>query len=236
MTIEQLLFIDIETVPLTRTYDELPEVMQQLWTKKSVLLDSVASPVQTYAERAGIYAEFGKIICIGLGYFVQENQELQLRVKTIYHHNEQVLLEEFAKRCSTFFKQHERIFCGHNIREFDIPYICRRTLIQNLSLTQPLRDLQRKKPWENTMLDTMQYWKFGEYKNFVSVELLATILGIPTPKDDIFGGDVARVYWEDNNLERVVAYCNKDIVTVAQLYLRLQGFPLLQNNQIHIIP
>lgn len=235
MNYEQLVFIDIETVPQEASLSNLSVPMQQLWEKKAALLSSFQDEPIRFEERGGIYAEFGKIICIGLGYFVQLDQQWQLRVKTLSSHDEHHLLEQFTAQCQALFKTPDRIFCGHNIREFDIPYICRRYLVQQLSMPLHLRELQRKKPWENPMLDTLQYWKFGEYKHFVSVELLATILGIPTPKDDIFGGDVAQVYWQEDNLQRIVNYCNKDIVTVAQLYLRLQGLPLLEQEQIHII-
>jgi hypothetical protein len=232
---EQLLFIDIETVPQYASFQELTPAMQLLWKKKANLLNPDELPRELFEERGGIYAEFGKIICIGLGYFFQEETQWQLKVKTIYGDDEKKLLQEFTRYCAGFLKSGEKVLCGHNIREFDIPYICRRMLVQGETLPLLLRELQAKKPWENTMLDTMQFWKFGEYKNFVSVELLAEILGIPTPKDDIYGGDVARVYWKEGNLNRIVTYCNKDIVTVAQLYLRLQGLPLLNEDQIQIL-
>lgn len=234
MNVEHLLLIDIETVPEYSSFSELSPAMQTLWRKKAVLLgtDSV-DPEDLFAERAGIYAEFGKIICIGLGYFFYENGILQLKVKTIAGHDEKAILTEFAHVCATFFKTKEKNFCGHNIKEFDIPYICRRMIIHHVPLPAILTDLQQRKPWENPMLDTMNFWKFGEYKNFVSVDLLATILQIPTPKDDIDGSDVARVYWQENNLDRIVTYCGKDIVTVAQLYLRLHEQALLSTEQIH---
>jgi 3'-5' exonuclease len=234
MNAEHLLLIDIETVPVYKTFEELTEPMQSLWAKKAGYISSEdIAPADSFCEKAGIYAEFGKIVCIGLGYFFKENNELQLKVKMIAGDNEVELLREFAEVCNSFFKLKEKYFCGHNIKEFDIPYLCRRMIINQLPLPIVLSDLQSKKPWENPIMDTMNFWKFGEYKNFVSVDLLSNVLQIPTPKDDIDGSDVAKVYWQENNLPRIVTYCGKDIVTVAQLYLRLHGCALLNEEQIH---
>jgi uncharacterized protein YprB with RNaseH-like and TPR domain len=233
---ENLLFIDIETVSISATYEELSEKMKALWDKKSQLLDKEqTNTAASYIEKAGIYAEFGKIICIGLGYFTMVEDNYHLKVKSIYGHDEKSILLAFKEVCDTFFKRSEKQFCGHNIREFDIPYLCRRAIIQQVPMPTILEELQAKKPWENPMLDTMQYWKFGEYKHFTSVDLLATILGIESPKGDIDGSDVGQVYWQEKNLERIVRYCNKDIVTVAQLWLRLSGLPLLNEYDMDII-
>lgn len=233
---ENLLLIDIETVPLHKTYSDLGENMQKLWDKKSQKLEPDNEETDaTFAEKAGIYAEFGKIICIGLGYFVKSKDDYTLKIKSLFGHDEKKLLEEFATVCNKFFRSADKQFCGHNIREFDIPYICRRSFINQIQLPNILTDLQNKKPWENPMLDTLQFWKFGEYKNFTSVDLLSTVLNIPTPKDDIDGSDVAKVYWQENNLERIVKYCNKDIVTVGQILMRLNGMNLLKEEEITFI-
>jgi hypothetical protein len=232
---EQLLLIDIETVPQFSSYEQLDERMQRLWDKKSQLIaPNEPDTISTFSERAGIYAEFGKIICIGLGYFVPIEHSFHLKVKSIFGHDEQEILKEFATVCNKFFKSPEKQFCGHNIREFDLPYICRRSFVQEVPLPAILSDLQMKKPWENPVYDTMQAWKFGEYKNFTSVDLLSAILGIDSPKDDIDGSDVAKVYWQENDINRIVTYCNKDIVTVAQIFLRLNGLPLIDDNHIEI--
>lgn len=230
---ENLLLLDIETVPMQARYELLSEKMQALWAKKSSYLDvNTLDVADTFAQRGGIYAEFGKIVCIGLGYFTKVQNRYLLKIKSIAHHDEKVILHEFKNVCEKFFKSPIKQFCGHNIKEFDIPYICRRSIINQIHLPNILLDLQNKKPWENPMLDTLQFWKFGEYKNFTSVDLLATILEIESPKEDINGSDVARVYWEENNLERIVKYCSKDIVTVAQILMRLNGMELLQEEQI----
>jgi 3'-5' exonuclease len=233
---ENLLLIDIETVPLYKNYQQLNEKLQRLWDKKSLTLDKDnLNTAATFSEKAGIYAEFGKIVCIGLGYFVKTNTHYSLKVKTLAGHDEKKLLEDFRQVCNKFFKHPEKQFCGHNIREFDIPYICRRLFINQIRLPEILMDLQNKKPWENPMLDTLQFWKFGEYKNFTSVDLLSTILDIESPKDDIDGSEVANVYWKENDLDRIVRYCNKDVVTVAQILMRLNAMPLLNENEIVVM-
>lgn len=230
---ENLLLIDIETVPASRHYDQLDKKLQLLWDKKSHLIDKENEITQnTFAEKAGIYAEFGKIICIGLGYFVKQNDAWSLRIKSLHGDDEKKLLEEFSGVCNKFFHKPEKQFCGHNIREFDIPYICRRSYINGVKLPDVLAELQNKKPWENPMLDTLQLWKFGEYKNFTSIDLLSAVLGIDSPKDDIDGSQVANVYWEQNDLNRIATYCSKDVVTVAQVLMRLNSMPLLTEEEI----
>ncbi|MBK7764212.1 MAG: ribonuclease H-like domain-containing protein [Bacteroidetes bacterium] len=233
---EHLMLIDIETVPCAANYHSLSEKMQLLWEKKSKLIDKEQQyPAISFSEKAGVYAEFGKIICIGVGLISTTADHSSLRVKTIAGDDEKLLLQDFERLCNTYFVQKERQFCGHNIREFDIPYICRRAFINQIPLPEILHNLQDKKPWENPMLDTMQLWKFGEYKNFTSVDLLATILDIETPKDDIDGSMVAEVYWKEKNLERIVRYCAKDVVTVAQILMRLHHRNLILENDITMV-
>lgn len=233
---EQLLFIDIETAPCENSFELLHPTLQKLWKKKSALQFSEEEPGFSFENRAGVYAEFAKIVCISLGYFVQDESERILKIKTIASRQEREILEEFLDICNHFFKTPQRMFCGHNIREFDIPFICRRMFIQQMQLPAVLQDLQNRKPWDNPMLDTMQFWKFGEYKNFVSIELLAHLLDIPTPKDDIDGSEVGRVFWKEDNLERIAVYCGKDVVTVAQVYLRLHQLAILSPEKImHIV-
>ena len=233
---ENLLLIDIETVPLYKNYDQLSARMQKLWDKKSLQIDKDhLNTAESFAEKAGIYAEFGKIICIGLAYFIKTADHYALRVKMISGHDEKILLLEFQDVCNKFFRNTDKQFCGHNIKEFDIPYICRRSFINEVKLPDILVDLQSKKPWENPMLDTLQFWKFGEYKNFISVDLLSTILHIDSPKDDLDGSEVAKVYWNENDLERIVRYCHKDVVTVAQILMRLHALPLVDESDIILL-
>lgn len=240
INIFNLIFLDIETVPAFASHSELSEAMKNLWAiKHSQLRIEGETPEEGYLKRAGVYAEFAKIICITLGYFYydKEVQLRQLRLKTFKGDNEGELLNEFMGIIKKGANDPERFrFCGHNIREFDIPFICRRALINNIDLPDML-DISGKRPWDTYDVDTMQLWKFGDYKHFTSLKLLAEILGIPTPKDDIDGKDVCRVYWVEKNLERIATYCQKDVATVARLLLRFKGDPTpLQDNHITLVP
>jgi 3'-5' exonuclease len=223
-----VLFLDIETVPVYEDYKNLPENFRKLWDRKATTLSGKETDTpETLYERAGIYAEFGKIICISVGY-INGNA---IKIKSFYGDDEKILLQEFSEMLEKYYSGNNSILCGHNAKEFDYPYISRRMIINNLNLPSIL-DISAKKPWEVNHLDTMQLWKFGDYKSYTSLALLTTILNIPTPKDDIEGSDVARVYWKEKNLERIVKYCQKDVVAVAQVFLRLQGKPLIKDEFI----
>ncbi len=222
--LENILFLDIETVPAYPDFDAVPENFQKLWEKKSAYIRSAdnLSPAEVYGQ-AGIYAEFGKIVCISCG-FMNGNE---VRLKSFYGDDEVILLNEFAGLLQQHYNRPESLLCGHNAKEFDFPYIARRMLVNGIELPEIL-DLAGKKPWEIRHLDTMELWKFGDYKHYTSLELLAAIFGIPTPKDDIDGSQVAGVYWNDKDLERIAHYCQKDVLTTIQLFRRYQGLPLIK--------
>jgi len=231
--LEKVLFLDIETVPQSYTYNELSPEARDLFDSKTRFLrqeDKTAEAV--YDERAGIYAEFGKIICISVG-FVRTNSfgKRQLRLKSFYHDDESTLLIQFKRLLEDHYNTPYHMLCGHNAKEFDIPYICRRMLINGISLPTIL-NIAGKKPWEINHLDTLELWKFGDYKAFTSLALLCHVFNIPTPKDDISGADVARVYYEENNLERIKIYCEKDVLALIQLLLRMRGDSLIEDDQI----
>jgi 3'-5' exonuclease len=240
-----ILFLDIETVPVTPEFDALPEELQELWAVKarSILrkpgeeleYDEIAG---TFAERAGIYAEFGRIVCISAGFLTRsaEGEPPVLRLKSFANHSESKLLVEFSELLGKYFNNPDKFaICGHNIKEFDIPYICRRLMINQLPFPR-LLDIAGKKPWETKhLLDTLELWKFGDSKNFTSLRLLAAIFDIPSPKDDIDGGDVATVYWEDRDLDRIATYCEKDVVATVQLYLRMRRMPMLGAENIVVV-
>lgn len=226
--IEKVLFLDIETVPQYPTFDQVPEKLQQLWEHKAIKLkEKEEITVEKMYERAGIYSEFGKIICISVG-FIHNNQ---LRIKSFANDNEEQLLKEFGEMLHNNFSKPGTLLCAHNGKEFDFPYISRRMLINGIELP-PLLDIAGKKPWDIQHLDTMELWKFGDYKNYTSLALLTAIFSIPTPKDDIDGSQVGQVYWQDNDLKRIVTYCQKDVVAIAQLLLRYKGMPLIEENDI----
>jgi hypothetical protein len=225
--LNDLVFIDIETVPQYSSYSKLSVTMKELWEAKHATLHNTnnESAEETYLKRSGVFAEFAKIICISIGVFRFDKAQGKriLRLKSFYGDDEKLLLQEFASLIKKSFDNSERFhFCGHNIREFDIPFICRRMLINRIEFPEIL-DRSGKRPWQTEDIDTLQLWKFGDYKHYTSLKLLAEILNIPTPKDQIEGKDVCRVYWEQNNLPQIVDYCQKDVVTVARLLLRFKG-------------
>jgi len=227
-SLEHILFLDIETVGIVQSYNQLNERMQHLWDKKAERLKDTPeqTPEQTY-QKAGIYAEFGKVICISVA-FLKDNK---LRIKSFFDDNEKVLLENFAELLNTYFSKSHHRLCAHNGKEFDFPYLCRRMLVNGISIPSVL-DASGKKPWETTFLDTLEMWKFGDYKHYTSLDLLAAIFDIPSPKDDIDGSMVHSVYWQEKDLNRISDYCKKDVLTVVQLFLRYQGKELLDENQI----
>jgi hypothetical protein len=236
---EKILFLDIETVPQTIDYRSLPGRLSKLWEEKAVSLKKRLPERYTdemdaqtvFANGAGIFSEFGKIVCISAGFIYRKNGEEKFRVKSFYGDDEAVLLRGFCSMLLLFGKPNEISLCGHNIKEFDVPYICRRLLVNGLPLPDVL-DIGAKKPWEVPFMDTLEMWRFGDYKNYTSLNLLTAIFNIPTPKDDIDGSEVAKVYYEEKNVERISVYCQKDVVATAQLWLRLNSFPLIEESCI----
>jgi 3'-5' exonuclease len=225
---EELLFIDIETVPGQPDFAQLDPSFQEFWTQKALQLSKGEASAEEFYERAGIYAEFGKIVCVSLGVLRKLGEDRYgIRLKSICHQNERVLLEELNDLIEQRINGRQRCLCGHNIREFDIPYLCRRMLVNDLCIPK-LVDCTGLKPWEVPHLDTMHLWRFGDTKSFVSLNLLAALFRIPSPKGDISGADVGRVYYEEGDLERISRYCQQDVLTVAQLLLRFKSLPLIQ--------
>ncbi len=228
--LENILFLDIETVPELETFAELSEEMQELYALKTQYQRKDEFTVEAFYERAGIWAEFGKIICISVGFFVEVDSNRNFRVKS-FSGDEVQLLEEFKKLLKNHFNKTNQLLCAHNGKEFDFPYIARRMIINKITLPEKL-NLFGKKPWEVAHLDTLELWKFGDYKHYTSLKLLANILGIPSPKQDIDGSDVARVYYEEKNLEKIVKYCERDTIAVAQLLLRFNNLDILQDDEV----
>ncbi len=230
--VEKVLFLDIETAPQTYQFDDLDESTLSLFDAKTRFLQKEDKTVKDlYSERASIYAEFGKIVCISVGFIANTNTGKQIRLKSFYHEDEETLLKQFSQLLNDTQVSHP-ILCGHNAKEFDFPYICRRMLINGLELPKTL-DISGKKPWEISHLDTMELWKFGDFKAYTSLALLCHVFKIPTPKDDISGADVARVFYEEENgLERIKTYCEKDVVALIQLLLKMRGEDLVDEAEI----
>ena len=233
MPLEKFLFIDIETVSQNASFDSLNEDWKQLWEEKVTRTLPEGITVDAYyPQRAGIMAEFAKVVCISIGYFKKEAESQQLRIKSFYGDDEKELLQSFIQTVNQLEAANNRwSFTGHNIKEFDIPFLCRRLLVNGLPIPVYL-DFQNMKPWETNMIDTFQYWRFGDYKNFTSLKLLAAALNVPSPKDDIDGSMVGDVYWKEKDLKRIAIYCQKDVVTVANIVLRFKNQPLLKEEQI----
>lgn len=232
--LEDVLFLDIETVPSTSTYGLLNPAMQNLWDKKSKQFRSAEQTAADVYERAGIYSEFGKIICISVG-LIKEKDPVSFRLKSFYGNDEKLILSDFSEMISKFSKNHrEALLCAHNGKEFDYPYIARRMIINGLFIPEII-DNAGKKPWEIKLLDTMDLWKFGDYKNYTSLELLTSILGIPTPKDDIDGSMVAGIYYVEKDIERIVRYCEKDVLAIAQVMLRFMNLPQISGDRIESV-
>ena len=231
ITLTNVLVLDIETVPQYANYSELPERFQLLWEAKSRISRKELTPEEFY-ERAGIWAEFGKIICISFARIVNNSSSHSLRVKSFYGDDERELLTEFSDLLDQLSPV--TVFCAHNGKEFDFPYLCRRMLINDVPIPLQLQ-ISGKKPWEIPFLDTMDLWKFGDYKHYISLNLLAAVFDIPTPKDDIDGSQVADVYYNENNLQRIVTYCQKDVITTTQILLRFKSLPLILETNITYI-
>lgn len=229
---EKILFLDIETVPQAYTFDQLDEKSQALFEAKNRFQIGPDKGIeQIFNERGGILAEFGKIVCISVGMLHEGSQGRSIRLKSYYHDDEETLLTQFKRLLEDHYNSPYHVLCGHNSKEFDIPYICRRMLIKGIALPNILQ-ISGKKPWEINHIDTMELWKFGDYKSYTSLSLLCHVMNIPTPKDDISGADVARVYYEENDLQRIMVYCEKDVVALIQLFLRLQGEALVDEFNI----
>lgn len=232
LQLDKVLFLDIETVPGTYEYTELDDKTRELFKAKTRFLKKEDNTYEdVFNERAGIYAEFGKIVCISVGFLTQSATGKQIRMKSYYHDDEHTLLTQFKKLLDDHYNTQFHVLCGHNAKEFDFPYICRRMLINGIKLPRIL-DIAGKKPWEINHLDTMELWKFGDFKAYTSLALLCHVFNIPTPKDDISGADVARVYYEEKDLERIKVYCEKDVIALIQLTLRMKGDGLVDEADI----
>jgi uncharacterized protein YprB with RNaseH-like and TPR domain len=210
----------------------MPLPLQELWEQKTYLQRKDEQTAAEFYERAGIQAEFGKIICISIGFFHQVEGLQHFRVSSFYGDNELEILKNFVALLKKQPK--DQLLCAHNGKEFDFPYLCRRMMVNNIPIPPQLQ-IAGKKPWEVNHLDTMELWKFGDYKNYTSLNLLASILSIPTPKDDIDGSMVKKVYYEDNDLKRIVKYCQKDVISTAQILLKFKGLPSISSENITLV-
>jgi uncharacterized protein YprB with RNaseH-like and TPR domain len=234
---ENILFLDIETVPEVELFEDLSEIRKELFVLKTTYqrkpktVIETEIPVEEFYPKAGVWAEFGKIVCISVGYFVTQGEDRSFRVKSFYNKDEAVLLNEFKSLLEKHFSEKKHLLCGHNGKEFDFPFIARRMIINRIALPLKL-NLFGKKPWEIPHIDTLELWKFGDFKHYTSLKLLTTILDIPSPKDDIDGSQVANVYYQEKDIKRIATYCEKDTIAVAQLFLRFNNEELLTEDEL----
>lgn len=234
--LENILLIDIETVPQYGSFNDMDDNWKELWEEKTHrTLPEGTSLEDFYPQRAGVMAEFSKIICISIGYFRKEGTAIQLRIKSFYGDDEKKLLQDFLAIVNQLEATNNNwSFTGHNIKEFDIPFICRRLLVNGIMIP-PYLDFQNMKPWETNIVDTFQYWRFGDFKHYTSLKLLAAALNVPSPKDDIDGSMVGEVYWKEKNIQRIVTYCQKDVVTTGNIIMRFKNLPLLTDEQVVVV-
>jgi hypothetical protein len=235
MNFNNILFLDIETVSQFETYEHMTAEWKEMWDIKSqfLLRNKESETTETIYERAGIYAEFGKIICISCGCLQGQGEEKKLLIKSYCDEDEKKLLTDFANMLQKWSGDADKYLCAHNGKEFDYPYICRRMIINGIEIPEALK-IAGRKPWEVRHLDTLEFWKFGDYKSYTSLKLLAKVLGIPSPKDDIDGSQVNHVYWKEKNVDRIVHYCQKDVITLTQILLRFHCQPLIKQENISI--
>ncbi|MBS1631252.1 MAG: ribonuclease H-like domain-containing protein [Bacteroidetes bacterium] len=235
LPVNNILFLDIETVPRYSSYSELPENWKSLWDHKASFLirNKETETAESVYPRAGIYAEFGKIICIGCGIILGNGENKKISIKCFAGDDEHLLLTQFSEMLHKWSPNGAKYLCAHNGKEFDFPYLCRRFVVNRIPIP-PVLQLSGKKPWEVNHLDTLELWKFGDFKSYTSLNLLAQTLEIATPKDDIDGSMVWEVYWKEKNLERIVVYCRKDVLTLAQIFLRMNGDSLIKSENIEI--
>ena len=230
INLNNILFLDIETVPETEDFNSLDSELQELWQQKTQYQRKDDYSAEEFYDRAGIWAEFGKIVCISVGYFANKSDIRNFRV-TSFFGEEATILKDFNNLLNNHFNQAQHLLCGHNIKEFDIPFLARRMIINNITIPNKL-NLFGKKPWEIPHLDTLELWKFGDYKYYTSLKLMCKVLGIPSPKGDIDGSQVGQVYYVDKDIDRIITYCEKDTIAVAQIFLRLRQESLLIEDEI----
>ena len=228
--LNNILFLDIETVPETADFSSLDSEMQSLYEQKTQYQRKDAFSAEEFYDRAGIWAEFGKIVCISVGYFVNKSDIRNFRV-TSFFGEEKKILKDFNNLLNNHFNGPQHVLCGHNAKEFDFPFIARRMIINGIEIPSKL-NLFGKKPWEIAHLDTLDLWKFGDYKHYTSLKLMCKVLGIPSPKGDIDGSQVGHVFYVDKDIDRIVTYCEKDTIAVAQIFLKLRGEELLIDDEI----
>lgn len=231
---EDILFVDIETVPQAPSYSELDERWKKLWIKKAQRLAKDEQTPEELYPRAGIYAEFGKIICISVGFLTEANGKREFRIKSFSGDDEKLLLEDFCDLLTENYYAKSHFLCAHNGKEFDFPYLCRRIIVNKIEMPDIL-DLAGKKPWDVKHLDTMQLWKFGDFKNYTSLDLLAALFDLPSSKEELDGSMIFESYYVNQDLQKIRKYCEADVATLASVFLRMNNKSSLEAEEIKIV-
>ena len=231
--LRQILFLDLETVPQMWNWAELSERTKILWEKKTQnQRKEDISPEEFYYERAGILAEFGKIVCLSCGLVIDDQK---IRIKSFYGDDEKQILQDFCGLLQSSYFKSDLLLCAHNGKEFDFPFLARRMVINQIKLPRTLQ-MYGKKPWEIPHLDTLELWKFGDYKHYTSLDLLAYLFQLPTPKEDMDGSEVAQTYYEEKNLEKIRKYCEKDVVTLINIFRKMRyEEPLERDDNLRLL-
>ena len=229
-----VLFLDIETVPFVESFEELNEQQKKLWDARSVYLRKEGKEASEVWTNAGLFAEFGKIVCISAGIFSRLTEPRRFRIKSFYGNDEVKIIRDFSGLIRKFRKGRELRLCAHNGKEFDFPFLARRIVILGEKLPEEL-NIAGKKPWELNFIDTLELWRFGEHRNYTSLALLTEVLGISNPKDDLDGSQVAGVFYREKDPERIARYCEKDVLAVAQVLLRLRGEKPIPEENVEVI-
>jgi len=236
-TFRNFLVIDIETASVFEDYNDLNSRMQSLWDKKAFFMQKIdeRTSEELYFDKGGIFAEFGKVICISAGVFTkQADNSIGIRIKSFASENEKDTIEGFKDLIESKYDSKDLRLIAHNGKEFDFPYLCRRMLVNDIEIPDAL-DIRDKKPWEINHIDTMELWKFGDRKNFTSLDLLAALFEVESSKEDIDGSQVNEVYYKEKNLERISKYCQRDVMVTAQVFLRLNGFQKIKHKNINYL-
>jgi predicted PolB exonuclease-like 3'-5' exonuclease len=238
--LEKFLFFDIETSGLESNYERLSEKMQELWSKRSEILrnqlgekypdNKDKSDSDLFELKSALQAEFGRVVCISFGKIKFVEDEPTIQIISVQDEDESVLLKKAFDIIIKMSKIGVKLI-GHNVKRFDIPFLCKRGIINSLELPAPLQ-VWDKKPWEISITDTSELWSFGAWQEgFASLDLLATVLGIDSPKEQMNGSEVHGYYYS-GRIEEITEYCERDVITLAQILLRLSNLNLIDKQSI----
>ena len=225
--IHKLLFVDIETVGVDEDLDSLHHTnpkLSKVWEetgwdyfKRKYSEDSELSSNQMFVKRAALLPEFGKIVCISVGFIVPSGET---KLDSFYGDEKNILIStsELLNRVDKL----GFVICGHNVKNFDLPYIAKRMLINNIPVPKILPNYTIK-PWESRVLDTKEVWGFNSFGGLSSLNLVCTSLGLETSKEgEVNGSNMHKYYYDSNNIEKIKNYCEEDVKCTINLVKKLK--------------